>query len=250
MSEAKRTISRAVQNAFLGSAARGRRVIISWAAAGGIGLGGLVVGLTAIGSPETAQGLLPLAPVLFLVGALAGLLHGTILAYLGRSEGVSGAAAASAAASGIVLSIPALVVAWVATAWISLTPAVLTMRAWSTTLVTGAGWIVGVAVCCWAAVEGWEALCSAVARWPERRLGMLLLIGAAVALSVVFVRFRPGVWGTGLRLTGIGAVILALVSTLWVTLPIIVVLLHYLHRRSTSVGDGPAATKKIVQPDL
>ena len=36
MSEAKRTISRAVQKAFLGSAARSRRVIVSWAAAGGI----------------------------------------------------------------------------------------------------------------------------------------------------------------------------------------------------------------------
>ena len=71
-----------------------------------------------------------------------------------------------------------------------------------------------------------------------------------MVLAVLFVHYRPGIWGTDLRVTGIGALILALVSTIWIALPIIVVLLHYLHRRSASVEDGPAATKKIVQPDL
>jgi hypothetical protein len=250
MTEAKRSISRAVHEAFLGTSARSRRVVISWAVAGGITTGGLLVGLTALGSPETAQGLLPLAPVLFLVGAVGGVIHGSVLAYLGRAEGVGGPAAAAAVASGILLSIPALVVAWVAAAWISLTPAVVTLHVWSTTVVTLIGWLVGTAACCWAAVEGWEAFCSAFARWPESRPGALLLVGAAAVLAALFVHNRPGIWGTDLRVTGIGALILALVSTIWIALPIIVVLLRYLHRRFASVWDGPAASEKIVQPDL
>jgi len=250
MTEAKRSISRAVHTIFLGRCARSRRVVISWSVAGGVTLGGLLVGLAALGSPETAQGLLPLAPALFLVGALAGLMHGSVLAYMGRSEGVSGEDAVIAVAAGILLTIPALVVAWVAAAWVSLTSAALILHTFRTAALTLIGWVVGAAVCCWAAVEGWEALCTAVSRWPERRAGVVLLIGAAVGMAVLFNHHRPGVWGTDLRVTGIGALILALVSTIWLALPIIVVLLRYLHRRFASVWDGPAPSEKIVQPDL
>ena len=239
-------ISRTVREAFVGQAARSARVVISWTAAGGITAGGLLIGVAALGSPEMARGLLPLAPVLFLIGAAGGLVHGSILAYLGRPPAVGTAATIGAIGSGVLLSIPALAVAWVATAWISLTSAVVALHVWTTTFVALAGWIVGVAACCWAAVEGWEAFCTAFSRWPESRPGALLLVVVGALFAVLFVRYHPAIWLTDFRVTGVGALILALVATVWIALPIIVVLLHYLHRHFASVWDRPTSREKTV----
>ena len=88
---------------------------------------GCLIGFSALGSPAMAQALLPLAPFLFLAGALGGVAHGAVLAYVGRPHGTSrrrpgllGRAPAH---------VPALMVAWVATAWISLTSAVFALHA-------------------------------------------------------------------------------------------------------------------------
>lgn len=242
----KSEVPRTLREVLLGPAGRSTRVVVSWVAAGGITAGGLLIGVAALGSAEMGHGLLPLAPVLFVVGAIGGLLHGSILAYVGRPQGVSTHATAVALVWGVVLSVPALTVAWVATAWISLTSAVMALHAWTTTLLALAGWAVGLAVCCWAAAEGWKAFLAAFSRWPESRPGALLLVLAGVAFAVVFVRYRPEIWMTDLRVTGIGALILALVATVWIALPVIVVLLHYLHRRFASVWDGPTSGEKTV----
>jgi hypothetical protein len=138
------------------------------------------------------------------------------------------------------------VIAWVVTAWISLTSAVIALHVWSSTVLAAAGWVAGVATCCWAAVEGWEAFCTAFCRWPESRPGAILLVVAAGLFAVFFVRFHPEIWLTGLRFSGVGALILALVATVWIALPVIVVLLHFLHRRFASVWDGSTRHETIV----
>ncbi len=137
-------VASTARESLIRETSRSTRVVVSWVAAGGITAGGLLIGVAALGSPEMSQGLLPLAPVLFLIGAAGGLIHGSILAYLGRPEGAGTAATIRAIMAGIVLSIPVLVVAWVATAWISLTSAVLSLHVWSSTLLAAAGWVVGV----------------------------------------------------------------------------------------------------------
>lgn len=241
---------RVAREALCGEAARCAAVVVSWSAAGGITAGGLLVGFAALGSPEMAQALLPLTPALFLVGAAGGLVHGSVLAYVGRPPHTSRVEALRAIGTGVVLALPALVVAWVATAWISLTSAVLTLRTGATVALVVTGWAVGTAVCCWAALEGWRSFRCAFSRWPESRPGALLLVGVAVAFAMLFVGYHPEIWGTDVRVSGIGAVILALAATLWIALPIIVVLLHYLHRRFASMWDGPTATDRIVQSDL
>lgn len=239
-------ISRTIRTALIGRAARSTRVVVSWTVAGGVTGGGLLVGIAALGTPEAARGLLPLSPVLFIVGALGGLIHGSLLGYVGRPDGADTSTTLAAILSGVILAIPALTVAWVATAWISLTFVVVTLHAWSTTLLAAAGWAVGVTACCWAAVEGWEAFCSAFCRWPESRPGAWLLVVAAALFGVLFVGYHPEIWLTDFRVTGAAAVILSLVATVWIALPIIVVLLHYLHRRFASVWDGSAPGEKIV----
>ncbi len=149
---------------LLGVGAPCARVVVSWAAAGGIAAGGILVGAAALRSPEMAQPLVSLAPVLFLFGATGGLILGSLLAWAGRPPGVDFQTARSAIACGVALSIPALAVAWVTTAWISLTSAVLTMHAATTLFVAAVGWVVGLWVCMWAAWEGWLALRAAFHR--------------------------------------------------------------------------------------
>ncbi len=229
-----------VRDACLGEAASCARVVVSWTTTGGVAAGGLLIGLTALGNPEEAQALLPLAPVLFLLGAAAGLVHGGALAYVGRPLSCQGRAAVTSILFSLIVVFPALVVAWVAAAWISLTSAVLSLGGASTILVTSLGWLAGVALCCWAAVEGWYAIERAFTRWPESRPGALLISGALAILALTFVTHRPPIGHTELRLTGFGAVVLALVATIWIATPVVIVLLHYLHKWFAPVWDHPA----------
>lgn len=228
------------REAFRGEAASCVRVVVSWTISGGVAAGGLLLGLTALGSPEEAQELLPLAPVLFILGAAAGLVHGAILAYVGRPDGVGRRAALARIGVSVPLSLIALLVAWVAAAWISLTSAVLTLQVWRTIFVAALGWIAGAAICCWAAVEGWHALERAFARWPESRPGALLISGALAILALTFVLYRPPLGHSGLHFTGFGALLLAFVATLWIATPVVVVLLHFIHKWFAPVWDPPA----------
>jgi len=219
-----------LREALLGEAASCGRIVVSWTTTGGVAAGGLLVGVTALGSPEEAQALLPLSPILFVLGAAAGLVHGSALAYVGRPLTTSGRAAVASILLSFVALIPALAVAWVAAAWISLTSAVLTLRGPTTATVTSVGWLVGMALGCWAAIEGWQGLERAFTRWPESRPGALLISAALAILALVFLMHRPPIGHTELHLTGFGAVILALAATIWIATPVVIVLLHYLHK--------------------
>jgi hypothetical protein len=158
---------RSVYDNLLGRAAPCTRLVVSWASGGGIIAGGFLVGVASLESPQNAQPFVSLAPVLFLVGAFAGLVSGALLALAGRPAGVRAQTARSAIASGLALSIPALAVAWVITAWISLTSAVLTLHAPVTLAIAAVGWVLGIWVCMWAAWEGWRALRGTFARLRE-----------------------------------------------------------------------------------
>lgn len=158
---------RSLRNNLLGKGAPCARLVVSWACSGGIVAGGVLVGAAALQSPENAQPLVSLAPALFIIGATGGMFLGALLAWAGRPDGVGFAAVRSAIACGVALSIPALAVSWVATAWISLTSAVLTLHATTTLAVTAVGWVVGLWVCMWAAWEGWQALRGIFARLRE-----------------------------------------------------------------------------------
>lgn len=226
-----------VRAAFLGEAASCGRIVVSWTATGGVTAGGMLIGLTALASAEEAQVLLPLAPVLFLLGAVAGLLHGAVLAYVGRPLTVSGRAAVGRIFLSFLGVLPALVVGWVVAAWISLTGAVLAIRGASTIALTSIGWVAGLALCFWAASEGWHGVERAFTRWPESRPGAILISGSLAILALTFVLHRPPIGHTNLRLTGLGAVILAIVATIWIATPLVIVSLHYLHKWFAPVWD-------------
>lgn len=227
--------------------ARSARLLVAFSAAGGVVSGGFLVGVTALDAPQMARALLPLTPHLFVIGAAGGALHGCVLAVLGRDAETSSVCAARGVLMGILLAIPALAVAWVATAWISLTSAVIALPSWSRGFLVLLAWAIGAGACSWAAVDGWQAARSAFARWPESRPGALLVVGIGIILAVSLPGWRPQFLGIESRITGVGSVILSQILTLWVALPLVVVLLHYLHRRFAPLWDRAASADHAIQ---
>src|SRR3972149_4533538 len=76
--------TRSVLGLFLGPEGACARVVVSWTVGGGIGFGGVLVGsLTVAGLVAPGLQLLA-APVLFLLGAFLGGVHGALLAVVGR----------------------------------------------------------------------------------------------------------------------------------------------------------------------
>lgn len=205
------------------------RVALSWALAGGVLAGGfflLSVALSATASSSSVPGA---TTVLFFLGGLAGLVHGGILGYLARDPARTRqhALGSVALAGGGLLVLGPL-------AWFVALHLALTVPFWSRGFFARGGvslsWLLGIGLCLWAALEGWSALRRAFARWPERRLGSVLL---TVILAVLMVRFfseRPAIWGTDIQVKGMGALILALGATVWIAFPVVLALLHGGHK--------------------
>jgi hypothetical protein len=202
---------------------------IAWSAAGGIALGGLLVAIMTLGGRLSGLGLFMTASGLFLVGALLGLVHALALGYLGRPVGVAPREAVRDLGRGALYALVALPFAWIVAIWIALSmPAMYLGRAPALAAV-GFGWTAGVVVVAIAAVAGWRMLRNAYARWPERRIGTLLVGATFASLLVLFLMDRPEIWGLKLRVTETGAVLLAAIATLWVGGPVITLALRMLH---------------------
>lgn len=205
------------------------RVALSWALAGGVLAGGFLLFSVSVAG-ATSSGSLPGATtVLFFLGGLAGVVHGGILGYLARDPARTrrqAMASLGLAAGGLLVLGPL--------AWFVALHLALTIPFWSRGIFAMGGvsisWVLGAGLCLWAAWEGWHALRRAFSRWPERRLGSVIL---AVVLAVLMVRFvfgRPAIWGTEVQVKGVGAVILALGATVWIALPVVLAVLHGGHR--------------------
>lgn len=212
------------------------RLIVAVTMAGGLVGGGGVVALVGYLRPESTHLLLGVVPPLFGLGVLAGFFHGAALAYLGRPLGCSAHSYWSMVRQGALWSIPGVAVAALIAFW----------TAYTTTL-TGAGrplwlvavvvgWLTGAAVCVWASIEASRALLNVLRRWPEQRIGLVLL---AVTFGIFLywltnldVRMR----GLEFRLAPVAAAPVALALTLWLAAPVETLLLHVIHRRFTKAG--------------
>lgn len=228
---------------FQGQGGSCGRVVVSWTVGGGICFGGVLVGILTVTGVFTPGFQLLAAPVLFLLGGVLGGIHGGILAVVGRPRELGRGDAVRKALWAALVAIPALFPAWIVTAGISLSAAL--MKEWhlSWAVLSLGGWLLGLAVCGWAAREGWSALRRAYARWPESRAGSVLTAIILVVACVASVRIRPEIWGTDLRLNGVGAVILALAVTFWIGFPVVWVALRLFHEwLSPHVRGGEART--------
>ena len=128
------------------------RVALSWAMAGGIGLGGVTVSLMTLMGRMSANALMLTTTGLFIVGAVLGFVHGAVLGAFGRNEGRTRSDAVRSLGKGALYAIPGLAVAWLAASWISMTVVArytATIPAYAGAAV---GWIGGAIVLAWAAV--------------------------------------------------------------------------------------------------
>jgi hypothetical protein len=209
------------------------RVTVTWAVAGGMALGGfLVAGMTLAGR-LSGNALLMTAGALYVIGALLGFAHGAALAFFGRPADMTASEALGKLGMAALYAVPALTVGFIATGWIAMTTVALYLDRALPLVGAGVGWVIGAAIVTAAAVNGWTALRNAYARWPDRRLGTVLVAATFAALLVLFLADRPELWGARLRVTEVGAVLLAALGAFWIAGPVVTVGLGLLRRLPT-----------------
>lgn len=199
----------------------------------------LVAAAVLSGSPAAASD--PVAASLFFVaGVVGGFVHGALVGVAGRPAGVPLATAIRGIEFAVFATIPVGAVAWGAALWISMTATSIASGRPILVAATAVGWLVLLASLAWAAVEGAAGLHCAMVRWPERRPGVPLVLLVFVTLLIAFILWQPEIWFTDLRVSPLGAAFLALGATVWIALPLVVFVLHFLHqwRSGSSIWDG------------
>jgi hypothetical protein len=209
------------------------RVIVTWTVAGGLLVGGfLVAGMTLAGR-LSGNALLMTAAVLYVMGAILGFSHGAVLGFLGRPADMTMKQALGRVGMAALYAIPAVAVGFLAAGWIAMTTLALYLDRPLPLVGVGLGWLAGALIVVWAAVNGQRALRNAYARWADRRVGTLLVAATFAALLVLFLADRPELWGTRLRVTETGAVLLALMGTFWIAGPLVTLALELARRLPT-----------------
>ncbi len=216
------------------------RLALSWSLAGGLSMVAVLVAATSLsGAPTSAAD--PVAATLFFVaGVVGGFVHGALVGVAGRPEGVPLTAAIRGIEFAAFAALPLGAVAWGAALWISMTATSMSSGRPTLLAATAVGWLILVGSLAWAAAEGVAGLRCAMIRWPERRPGVPLVLLVFATLLVAFILWQPEIWFTDLRVSRLGAAFLALGATVWIALPIVVFVLHFLHewRFGGSIWDG------------
>jgi len=204
------------------------RTAVLWAMAGGVALGGVLVAAMTLTGRLSGHALFMNATALFIVGAILGLGHGVVLGYFGRPAGTLPRDALRDLALSAVYAVPGLALAWLAAIWVAMT--LVAGYTGNTGAIVGVtiGWVGAATILGLAAVHGVRAIENAYRRWPERRVGTLLVAATFTALMVTFLADRPELWGVRLRMTEVGAVLLAAGISIWVAGPLITLALRLL----------------------
>lgn len=170
---------------------------VSWAVGGGVLFGGFAVGVMTLLGRLSGAGLFLTAGGLFIIGSAFGFVHGAVLAYFGRTPDASKEDAVRAIARSVLYSIPSLALAWAVAGWMALALLVRQDPGPLPVFGVGLGWILGL-IALWIAVSyGRRGFAHALARWPDRVPGTLLVGASFAALSAVFLISRPQLWWSG-----------------------------------------------------
>lgn len=208
------------------------RIVVSWAMGGGMVAGGFLVAVMTLANRMSSSGILQLSLLLFGLGAGAGIAHGGLLAYLSRDPARTRTQVLGVLVRSLLWVIPGLATSWAAAFWISLTAGVLRSSAFGAVALVGIllAWLFGLTVCGWAVWEGLRGLLAAWRRWPDLRIASLVISVVFAALATAFVTWSPRIWWTDVRMTGVGALVIALGATIWIALPVVIAGLAMLHR--------------------
>jgi hypothetical protein len=206
------------------------KLAVSWAVAGGILVGGILVAAMTLAGQLSGFGLLLTATGLFAVGGVLGFIHGGLLGWLGRPSTESRRQALASLGMGAVYAVPALLVSWLVAGWIAMTTVALYSGKVAGLIGSGIAWLIGAALLVVAAERGWSAIRRLYAGWSNARVASLLVAALYGGLLAVFLAERPQLWGLSVQVTPVGAVLLATAATLWLVGPVVAVSLALLDR--------------------
>jgi len=207
------------------------RVALAWAGASGMLAGGAwVAALMREGRAHPNTSLIMTTAFFVLFGGL-GFVHGGVLGHLGRPLGYTRWQTARSLFWAALLGAPVLALLWEMSVWISISDAAIRMHGPAQWIGLVSSWLVLLVVSATAVVQGVAALRAAYTRWPDARLGTLLVAATFGFVLANFLSEPPVLWGSNLRFTGAGAFLLAAGVTAWIASPVIVMTLQLLHRR-------------------
>lgn len=227
------TVSGAWSSSFFDALTRlPGRIVVSWSMGGGVVAGGLLMAAITLSGRLSSSAVPQLSTLLFILGAGAGIAHGGLLGYLCRDPARSRSEVVGTLVRALPLAIPGLLLSWAAAFWMALTAAVIQTSGPGVLVLGGllVSWVFGLLVCIWAAWEGIRGMVAAFRRWPDLRVASVVISVVFAVLATVFVTTHPQIWWTDVRVTGVGALILALGATVWIALPVVIAALGLLHR--------------------
>lgn len=197
---------------------------VAWALAGGVAAMLLVAALILTGRLHSMDMLL-LAGAVAGIASVFGAVHGGLLGLLGKAEAANWLSWRKTLFV-VVSTVAACCFSVAFGMWIGIS----TMAARSgyrggiIALVVAAP--IAVAILAWATVLGWHAMEIAYARWPEKRLGSRLVIGATAVLSLFMLLLRGAIPGTDIQLSAFGAIVLVAVAVVWIVSPAVILSLR------------------------
>lgn len=232
---------------FLAGSGACGRLMLSLTMAGGIGGGGVLIGVLALTGVVQPGVQLFAAEALFVVGAFVGFVHAAALGIVGRPESLTVGGASWRVALAGLACVPALVFAWVITAGMTLSAALLT--AWSFPWLVAAlvSWAAGLGICGWAAMEGSSAARRALARWAPDfgTVSTVAVLAVGILGGMLFWR-PPEALGFDLRFAPFVAVVVGIGVACSFGMPLVCTL-HAIKRRMATGGDevdsGPAPSR-------
>ncbi|HEX9107306.1 MAG TPA: hypothetical protein VF832_08755 [Longimicrobiales bacterium] len=194
------------------------RTTLALAVTGGVLLGGFLLGVLAATGQMRSSHLLVTGTVLYLVGAALGFLHGAVLGWFGRDEGVDGRGFRRQVLLAAAYAPLPLAGGWAISGWIATAAGNLLYGNPWLLLGTGFGLAAGLFTLGVGARCAWAALRAAYARWPQRVAGSAIVAGAFGLLAVAFLGMPATAFGV--VPTGLGALLAAGALTTWVVGPV------------------------------
>ena len=203
---------------------------MTWTLSGGMLVGGASVAAMQFAGRMSPHLMIVATTLMFLVGALAGFVHGGVLGVLGRPEGMSSRTAVGSLGRGLLYLVPSLVVGWLLAGWVAALPLALFGGHVLASVISGLAWVAMLAMSVLAANRGVRALVYAYRRWDDRVPGTALILAVLAGLLVAFLIEPPALWFFGTRLSRLGGVVLAIGATFWFYGPMITVGLRIARR--------------------
>ncbi len=202
--------------------ARSLQLACSWSLAGAAAAGLLLAMLLAAGQIPDPGMILEMALGLGAIGSLMGTVHGAFLGFLSRPDDAVRPVPARDRVMFVLTSVVTFVVALMLATWLPLSAGLVRaglVFGWLGVFVSG---MITVFAFTWAWDLGWHSLLVAYNRWPEHRLGTMLLAGTFALLAATLLLLRPALpqenraVGTAIYLVAAAA------ATLWVAAPVLV----------------------------